>query len=802
MTNVLLLAALVLHVLQQGNTSKKLPGVEQYETVYPRKLHTVHRRDTERHKETKYDDTLEYGIKANGEEVILHLQKNKNLLARDYTETLYSDDGRQITTSPQIKDHCYYEGYIQNDADSRASISTCKGLSGYFETRGQKYLIEPLGTSDRDEHAVYKYEKLEDKSIKTCGVVNSTWEEDSDHPINDLFKSSNSPEMKAYLKAKKYLELYIVADNTLYKKYDEDVRTVRQRIFGIVNYINVVYKAINIYVALIGFEIWTDGDKCKVSRVPGSTLDSFSKWRLSDLLPRKRNDNAQLITGYDFEGTTIGLAFVKTICSDSLSAGIIQDHNRNEIAVAATMAHEMGHNLGMNHDTDACTCSDRVCIMTDTVSAIIPKEFSSCSLQSFEKYMLSEMPKCLTNIPDTSSIVAPPSCGNGFVERGEECDCGTPEECTNDCCEPETCKLTAGSLCAHGECCENCQYKKSGAVCRAVKHDCDLAEMCTGSSANCPADRFRVNGHPCNYGEGYCYMGDCPTRASQCKAAFGPQATEGAASCYDMNEKGTYYGYCRKEKGSHVPCEKKDIMCGKLFCTGGKEMPQDGNMLTFGSCKSSFPKNGEADPGMILNGTKCGNGMVCSNGECVHAEEVFRSTNCSAKCTGHAVCDHELKCQCEEGWAPPSCESYSAVTSFAVVAGVLAVLAGTATAAVLLLHRRGLHKRCQIRRGPGATNQIFVDPEQRCREHPVLAVPPQKMTAKKLLPVPPPQENKPQARSPALRPKGPPPPVPPTKPTSSHTVEMFAPERKPVHLPLPKGKPPPPPSTKGFKTSS
>lgn len=57
-----------------------------------------------------------------------------------------------------------------------------------------------------------------------------------------------------------------------------------------------VYKAINIYVALIGLEIWTDNDKCSLSPIAGSTLDSFSKWRNSDLLKRKRNDNAQLIT--------------------------------------------------------------------------------------------------------------------------------------------------------------------------------------------------------------------------------------------------------------------------------------------------------------------------------------------------------------------------------------------------------------------------------------------------------------------------------------------------------------------------
>ncbi|NXQ20251.1 ADA28 protein, partial [Peucedramus taeniatus] len=360
----------------------------------------------------------------------------------------------------------------------------------------------------------------------------------------------------------------------------------------------------------------------------------------------------------DFEGTTIGLAFLKSICSDLYSAGIIQDHNRNEVAVAATMAHEMGHNLGMSHDTEACSCNDDICIMTDTVSSVIPKEFSSCSLQSFEKFMLADMPECLTNVPELSSIIAPASCGNGFLEKGEECDCGTPEECTNECCDPESCKLSSGAACAHGDCCENCQFKQSGSVCRAVKHDCDLAEMCTGRSPSCPEDRFRVNGHPCNFGEGYCYKGTCPTRDSQCKATFGPQATDGAASCYRVNERGTYYGYCRKEQGTHLPCKKKDKMCGKLYCSGGREMPRDGSLLSFNSCKGSFSRSGE-DPGMILDGTKCGNGMVCSHGECVQAEEVFRSTNCSAKCSGHAVCDHELQCQCEEGWAPPNCDSSS-----------------------------------------------------------------------------------------------------------------------------------------------
>ncbi|KAM3862938.1 disintegrin and metalloproteinase domain-containing protein 8a [Diretmus argenteus] len=642
----------------------------EYETVTPRKLQDASQMTDSAQK--TYPDVIQYSLTIAGQNCTLHLEKNRNLVGRNYSVTHYSEHGAQVTTTPDHEDHCYYHGHIVGVPDSSSSVGLCSGMRGFVRIQEQVYLIEPLagaeageqtgGQRSEDNHAVYNYKHLRRKR-SSCGHGNTTTFYDHGSRSSGLFHLS-SLKSKAHTKSHtgnpRIVEMVVVVDNTEYKKFGSK-KSIEARVLEVVNHVDKLYRSVGLRVMLVGLDIWSNGDQIQVSNNPEVTLTRFLEWRQRNLLPRIKHDNAQFITGVDFEGSTVGLANTNAMCTSN-SGAVNEDHNRNPIGVASTIAHEMGHNLGLSHDNENCICgsstSVKGCIMAESVGIVYPELFSSCSQQQLSNFLEEVNPACLLDTPSIDRIYGGPVCGNAYLEPGEECDCGTVQECKNRCCNASTCTFNAGAQCAEGECCHNCQLKQTGMMCRKGAGDCDLAEYCTGFSAFCPANSYTQNGLTCNRGRGYCYNGQCPSHEQHCKRLWGPDAEVAADACFNKQQN------CRKMFGQR--CSGQALTCGKLFCSGGWEFPVTSrkslitlpNGVTCNEATLDPKDNYPPDLAMVPIGTKCGSNMVCYNHQCQNIKniKVYGTNECSAKCNNHGVCNHERQCHCDPGWAPPFCD--------------------------------------------------------------------------------------------------------------------------------------------------
>ncbi|CAB1311997.1 unnamed protein product, partial [Coregonus sp. 'balchen'] len=578
--------------------------------------------------------------------------------------------------------------------------------SGFVRAEQKVYLIEPLGDSTDGEHALYRQEHL--RANKTsCGHSNDSTVYDHDQGpaprLLGLFKSKGW-KSKPIAGPQRFVEMYLVADYT------------------------ELYRPLNIRVMLVGLEIWTTRDHIDVTPSPENTLNRFLQWRQDDLLKRAQHDNAQFVTGKDFLGDTVGLANKLAMCTGS-SGAVNQDHNKNPIGVASTIAHEMGHNLGMSHDTLGCTCGTSLykdnCVMADRVRSEYPELFSGCSQEQLSDFLERANPRCLLDTPGSDRLYVGPACGNAFLDPGEECDCGTVEECKNPCCDPTTCRLTEGSSCAHGACCENCQLKQAASLCRRASSDCDLAEYCTGTSEHCPEDTFQMNGKPCSYGQGYCYNGRCPTLQQHCNRLWGPAAQVGTDSCFNLNLGGNEGAHCGRTKNGFVRCTPQNMKCGTLFCFGGDEYPITGQKAFYkmqggGTCNIAVDQDKIRSLDMVPTGTKCGMNKVCYDHKCQDVKVYGQTEDCSSKCHNNGVCNNKGQCHCNPDWAPPYCDvKYSDLPQdqFGVVAGVSAVIAGLLLLTFLVAglmcckknKRENYTSKRKVHSTPGQLNPMFQE---------------------------------------------------------------------------------------------
>ncbi|XP_077070121.1 disintegrin and metalloproteinase domain-containing protein 15 isoform X4 [Siphateles boraxobius] len=627
-----------------------------------------------------HPDRLQCGLQVGSSLYILDLEKNQDLLPKPPNVFYYLPNGTGVSMKESLVTHCYYHGSVQGFPQSHVALSSCSGLRGLIvinatlsfellpeeEEHGKDE--EGSGEMEGGLHVIYPTNS-QTSEFRDCGVSHTFIP-----PIQIIPHTHRSK--RDILSETKYIELVLVADHKEYMNYQKNNKTMIYRMLDVANQVDWFYRPLNVRVALLGLEIWSDQDKIQVDKSPTETLNRFLDWRTRELLPRLRHDNAQLIMGEPFDGTTVGMASQSSMCSKDRSGGVNVDHLVSVLGVASTVAHELGHNLGMSHDTAdrRCQCQNEPrlggCIMEPSTGFMPGQLFSSCSERDLSLSLLHGGGMCLFNVPQPESLLGGPRCGNLYVEKGEECDCGLLDECNDPCCNASTCKLVPEAQCSSdGICCENCKLRVAGSVCREPLGECDLPEYCTGTSPYCPPNVFLQNGESCKDGSSYCYSGVCASLDEQCQMLWGPNSTHAPPICFSsVNKQGNKYGNCgQMPNGSYIPCLKGDVHCGKIQCQGGSERPLLGsnaeiltttvilNQSEF-SCRGTYFNLGDdvSDPAMVSQGTACGPNKACVDQRCRDVS-MFGVEECRRKCNGHGVCNSNKNCHCAEGWAPPDC---------------------------------------------------------------------------------------------------------------------------------------------------
>ncbi|XP_026151456.1 disintegrin and metalloproteinase domain-containing protein 23 isoform X1 [Mastacembelus armatus] len=613
-----------------------------------------------------------FQLEAFGSRFVLDLTLNTDLLSSDYVEIHY-EGGKPVLSKGG--EHCYYHGEVRGSDNSHVALSTCNGLHGMFDDGVYVYLIEPLHQTHSIDTAARPH--ILKRSASLHWNNDSGKQEGKEQLFSELddlswLKRRKKRAMpRSIFEEMKYLELMVVSDHSMYKRHKTKAHT-RNFAKAVVNLVDAIFKEqLHTRVVLVAVEIWTDKDQIPISVRPLEMLRDFSKYRQQNI--KHHADAVHLFSNVTFHYRRSSAAYFGGMCS--LSHGVGVNEYGTTWSMAASLSQSLAQNLGIQWDPASkrkeCGCTDSWtgCIMEDT-GVQHPRKFSKCSISDYKEFLLKGGGSCLFNRP--TKLFQATECGNGFVEVGEECDCGARAECYKECCKK--CSLANGAHCSDGPCCNNtCLFYPRGYSCRYAVNDCDISETCSGDSGQCPPNLHKQDGYLCQVNQGRCYNGECKTRENQCKYIWGTKAGGSEKFCYEkLNTEGSEKGNCGKDGDRWIQCSKHDVFCGYLLCANIGRSPRIGVMkgditpTTFNHQGRLVDCSGghvllddETDLGYVEDGTPCGPSMMCLDHKCLPIQLLNMSTCPSGPngqvCSAHGVCNNEATCTCDTTWAGTDC---------------------------------------------------------------------------------------------------------------------------------------------------
>uniref|UniRef100_A0A667ZK74 ADAM metallopeptidase with thrombospondin type 1 motif 7 n=1 Tax=Myripristis murdjan TaxID=586833 RepID=A0A667ZK74_9TELE len=657
-----------------------LEDLTQYEVVHPTRVdakghflsnflpHHVSRiQRREASEESANSRRVFYQLWHGGHSLHFNLTLNPHLLAPGFlTERRYGGlDGAKFHASGFSQ--CHFLGEVWDEATvrGRAAISTCDGLTGLFKLSNEEFFIRPLEQSSEQTtapqaHVIYKRHVSPSTSqvvqpISGKQAVNGTC------GTKDMERQRERWERRRHRKRRirqrsvskeKWVETLVVADSKMVEYHGS--KAVENYVLAVMNIVSGLFRdasignAINIVVVrLILLE--QDEDDLKITHHADNSLNSFCKWQKR--LNMKGDDHplhhdvAVLLTRKDICAAintpceTLGLSHVAGMCQPHRSCSVSEDTG---LPLAFTVAHELGHNFGIQHDGNGNDCEPvgkKPFVMSPHLlyGTTLPS-WSRCSRQYITRFLDRGWGWCLDDVPVKDELSLNSILPGVLYSAAHQC---------------------------------RLQYGSGSVLCDDVDNICSTLWCTVGATCHSKLDGA-VDGTTCGEGK-WCFGGECVPAGyhpesvnggwapwsewSACSRTCGAGVQRAQRDC--VNPVPKYRGkYCVGERQRYkicksTPCLQEQPTFRDMQCSHFNTMPYKGKLYKWVAvnnrvnpcelhCRPLNEYFSEKMLDAVTDGTQCYEGSktrdMCINGIC-------KNVGCDYVIDSNAVEDRCGVCQ-------------------------------------------------------------------------------------------------------------------------------------------------------------
>ena len=272
----------------------------------------------------------------------------QKLLSEDYTVTVAGPERTEILRDFTVRT---YTG-LREGGNGHISLTIDRDyLLAMFTIGDQLYFIEQMNDEGRSGSGSQLILYNAADAIRTANYTCA---------VDETYRKSIETEQSLETRTNEcgVVELAIASDATMYDKYNSDITQVLNHNIGVMN--NVAFNYRHEFTDNIEYLIVTQYVSTVQSNDPllpnSNSLDpyvllpNFTAWG-EDGGFGATYDIAQFWTDRDFDGGTVGLAYVGVVCNP-YRYHVLQDFTDNANFLRCMTAHEIGHNFGAGHDAE------------------------------------------------------------------------------------------------------------------------------------------------------------------------------------------------------------------------------------------------------------------------------------------------------------------------------------------------------------------------------------------------------------------------------------------------------------------